>query len=136
MDWRGFLADQMGFFTPADLPGVVLVVLIGAAAAWGLGRIARASGATARELAVWGALSAFAVALVKGSLPMSVALVALAILVRADAGVDGRAKLLRTAAVVIGGGCGTGASLVVAVGLLPLALVMRWALRRSGEVAS
>lgn len=136
MDWRGFLADQMGFFTPADLPGVVLVVLIGAAASWGLGRIAGAPANAARELAVWGALAAFAVALVKGSLPMSVALVALAILVRADAGVDGRAKLLRTAAVVIGGGCGTGASLVVAVGLLPLALVMRWALRRGGEVAS
>jgi hypothetical protein len=92
--------------------GVVLVVLIGAAASWGLGRIAGASAKAARELAVWGALAAFAVALVKGSLPMSVALVALAILVRADAGVDGRAKLLRTAAVVIGGGCGTGASVV------------------------
>ncbi|MBK8339013.1 MAG: hypothetical protein IPK99_02920 [Flavobacteriales bacterium] len=133
MDWKGFLADQMGFFTPADLPGVVLVVLIGAAASWGLGRIAGAPAQAARELAVWGGLAAFAVALVKGSLPMSVSLVALAVLVRADAGVDGKGKLLRTAAVVIGGGCGTGASLVVGVGLLPLALVMRWALRRSGE---
>lgn len=136
MDWRGTLADQMGFFTPADLPGVVLVILLGGAASWGLGRIAGESPSGARELAVWGALAAFAVALVKGSLPMSIALVALAILVRADAGVDGRAKLLRTAAVVIGGGCGTGASIVVAVGLLPLALMMRWALRRSGEAAS
>ncbi|MBV6403722.1 MAG: hypothetical protein IT228_03770 [Flavobacteriales bacterium] len=129
MDLMGLIADQLGFFTPQDLPGLALAVLLAAAMAFGAARLAGASGAEARRLVLWAAVAALGVALVKGSVPFSIALVALALLVRADAEADPRARVLKALAVVVGGGCGTGAAIPVLVGLVPVALIARWALR-------
>ncbi len=129
MDLMGLLADQLGFFTPQDLPGLVLAVLLATAMAFGAARLAGAGTREARQLALWAAVAALGVALVKGSVPFSIALVALALLVRAEAGADPRQRLLKALAVVVGGGCGTGAALPVLVGLVPVALIARWALR-------
>lgn len=129
MDLMGILADQLGFFTPQDLPGLALAVLFAAALAFGAGRVAGAGSMEARQLALWAAVAALGVALVKGSVPFSIALVALALLVRAEAGDGHRHRVLKALAVVLGGGCGTGAAIPVLVGLVPLALIARWALR-------
>ncbi|NUQ16822.1 MAG: hypothetical protein HUU33_16050, partial [Flavobacteriales bacterium] len=69
MDLMGLIADQLGFFTPQDLPGLALAVLLAAAMAFGAARLAGASGAEARRLVLWAAVAALGVALVKGSVP-------------------------------------------------------------------
>jgi len=129
MDLMGLIADQLGFFSPRDLPGIALSVLLATAMAFLTVRLAGAPADHARSLALWAAVAALAVALVKGSVPFSIALVAVVLLVRPDGAVGGRERALMALAVVVGAGCGTGAAIPVAVGLLPLALVARWALR-------
>jgi hypothetical protein len=134
MDLKGLLADQLGFFSPADLPGLALAVLVAAALAYAVTRLAGAAAMEARQLALWAAVAALGVALVKGSVPFSIALVALALLVRPEAAEGHRQRVLKAMAVVLGGGCGTGAAVPVVVGLIPLALIARWALRDAREV--
>lgn len=134
MDLMGLLADQLGFFSPQDLPGLALAVLIAAALAFLVARVAGATGVEARQLALWAAVAAMGVALVKGSVPFSIALVALALLVRPEAAEGQRHRVLQGMAVVLGGGCGTGAAIPVVVALIPLALIARWALRDAREV--
>lgn len=133
MDLMGLIADQLGFFTPQDLPGLALAVLFAAALAFMVGRVAGAAAIEARQLALWAGVAALGVALVKGSVPFSIALVALALLVRVEAGEGQRHRVLKAMAVVLGGGCGTGAAIPVVVGLIPLALIARWALRDARE---
>ncbi|MCC6400049.1 MAG: hypothetical protein IT227_04730 [Flavobacteriales bacterium] len=134
MDLMGLLADQLGFFSPHDLPGLAMAVLFSAALAVLVARVAGATVVEARHLALWAAVAALGVALVKGSVPFSIALVALALLVRPEAAEGQRHRVLKALAVVVGGGCGTGAAIPVVVGLIPLALIARWALRDAREV--
>lgn len=125
------LADQMGAFTPYDIGNGVLAVLLAALLAFVAGLVGRASGDSApKHLAVLAALVALAVLFVRASVPLSIALVGVALLVRPglSAPQEGtwRSSLPRLAAVVIGIGCGSSAALVALVLMVPVALLLRW----------
>ena len=129
MDFRGMLADQMGHFTGYDLPAIVLGMLLAALLAFVLGLITRSSDPQPRYLAALGTIAALAVALVHSSVPLSIALVALALMVRGELRETGvKAFTLRMAALVIGAGCGASAGIVVLVAFVPLAILLRWSL--------
>jgi hypothetical protein len=125
MDITGLIADQMGLFTPYDILGALISVVLAAL----LGLVtARATGGD-RSLVVWAALAAFAVAVVRASVPMAIALVAVVMLVRSSGPpADQRTQALRAVALVLGAGCGTGAGIITAVCAIPLLLLLRWAL--------
>jgi hypothetical protein len=132
MDLQGIIADQMGAFTPHDIGGALFSVLLAATLAFLLALMLRASsGVSPRMLAVLAAIVAFAVVLVRGSVPLSIALVGLLLLVRPGVReVQDRwtAKgLLQLAAVAIGLGCGSSAGLIVLLLVIPVALLLRWA---------
>ena len=71
-------------------------------------------------------LNTLAVVFVRAQLPLAVALVALVLLVRPQVADQG-GRVLLTASVVIGLGCGSGATLIVGALFLPMLLVARWA---------
>lgn len=128
MDLKGLIADQMGHFTPYQITGVVLAVVLAALVSYATAII---SGGPGREIArsttVLAAIVAFAVALVRASVPLSIALVACALLVRGIlAGEDRASAMLRVAAVAIGVGCGSSSGIVVLAAFVPLALLLRW----------
>ncbi len=126
MDIKGFVADNLGHFSPYDIPNLMFVLLLAAFLGWCIGIAGRAN---ATGTAAWAALSALAVAFVRMQLPMALALLALLILVRPriDAQENG---LLLVSAVVIGFGCGSGASLVMAIVAIPYLFILRWAVTR------
>ena len=72
------------------------------------------------------AVMAFASGLVRGSVPLAIALVAAVLLVRGATELTSRAALLRFTALAIGLGCGASASVVVMAVGTPLALLLRW----------
>ena len=127
MDLKALLADQLGHFTLYDI-GTALVSLVAAALlAFVVGLLARAKHPAPRELAVSAAVFAFAVALVRASVPLSIALVAAVLLLRGEVRDSDRPSLtLRFAAIAIGLGCGSSASLIVAALAIPLGLLLRW----------
>lgn len=125
------LADQMGAFTPYDIGNGVLALLLAALLAFVAGLIGRASGDQApKHLATLAAVAALAVLFVRGSVPLSIALVGVALLVRTGSPVarEGgwRSSLPQLVAVVIGVGCGSGAALIALVLMVPVALLLRW----------
>jgi hypothetical protein len=130
MDVKGLIADQMGNFTPYQIAGVLLSVVLAALLAYATVLIVGGQGGgQARSLGVTAAIVAFAVALVKASLPLSIALVAVALLLRGSLSGDDRGgMLLRLAVVAIGVGCGASAGIIVLAAFLPVALLLRWAL--------
>jgi hypothetical protein len=129
MDIRTFLAAQMGFFTPTDIAQSVFSVVLAAGLAFLSSRISRgANGHHARTLAVMAAAMAMAVALVRGSLMLSVVLVAAVWWVRGHEEEKGsRATVARFVAAAIGIGCGSGASVPTVALIVPLTLLLRWA---------
>lgn len=133
MDFQGMIADQMGALTPYDIGGALVSVCCAALGTYAVGAIAvRRDAPGLREHAALAALLAAVTVLVRGSLPLAVALLAGLLLVRsARERTDAVAadRLLQVLAVVAGVGCGAGGSLIVLVLLLPLALLLRWALR-------
>ena len=128
MDWTGLLADQLGSFTRYDILGVLLGMLIAGGLGYLLGLVARSDAAERRNMTVLAAVIALAVALVRASVPLSIALVAVALLLRREpAALAGRPFLLRLCAVAIGVGCGSSAGLIVLAAFVPLAFLLRWA---------
>lgn len=127
MDLKGFVADHMGHFSPFDLPNilfsVVAALVLGyALARWGGGR----SGSEVRSLALWAALSALGVAFVRSQLPLAIAFLALVLLAK---GQEGRPqdRVLVFGSLVLGLGCGSGATLVTILVAIPFVLLVRWA---------
>jgi uncharacterized membrane protein YccC len=130
MDLYGLLTDQMGHFTPADLWGLVLGMLLAALLAFGVGALVRGPEVPdARVLAVLAAVVALAVALVRAQVPLAIALVAVALLFKPSAPSEGwRSRLPQFIAVVLGAACGSSAGIAAVVAFLPLVLLLRWAL--------
>ena len=127
MDIKGLLADQLGHFTIHDIGTALVSMLAAALLAFVLGLLARAGSAWSRELATASAVVAFAVNLVRASVPLSIALVAVALLLRGETReMDRRSWALRLAALAIGLGCGSHAALIVAALAVPLGLLLRW----------
>lgn len=128
MNLRTLLADQMGSATPYDIPGLLLSVGLAALLAFAMAAIAGAERAHRGGIAVLAAVAALAVALVRTSVPLALALVAVAVIARpVRSTAEERDPLLELAALCIGLGCGASASLITAIGVLPISLLMRFA---------
>lgn len=131
MDLKGFLADQMGHLTVYDLPLLLFNVLAAMALAIMGGRVAGA-GVALRSMALLAGVTAFAVFLVKGSLPLAVALVAAVLLLLTRRGTEEEGDMApRLFAVAVGFGFGASAGAITLVVAIPLAFVLRWTLKRS-----
>ncbi len=131
MDIRGLVADHMGHFSVYDIPGVLFVLLMATLmsfvlAKWG----ARLIGDEARTMALWGAGAAMATAFVRSQLPIAVLVLAAAVLVGRAEMKNGRTVILFSV-LTIGIGCGSGASIVVGLALIPYFFILRWAFRSS-----
>lgn len=127
MNLKGMLADQLGHFTPYDIGTALISLFAAALLAFVAGSLARAKVPSPREMAVSAAVLAFAVCLVRASVPLSIALVAAVLLLRGEVKeMDRGALALRLAALGIGLGCGSSASLIVAALVVPLGLLLRW----------
>jgi hypothetical protein len=129
MDLKALIADQMGYFTPPDI-ATALVSLLAAAFFGFIAAMVTGAGTDPgkREMAVTAALVAFAVHMVRASVPLSIALVAVVLLLRGEVRSSSTRSLqLRLFAMAIGVGCGSSASIMVAALVLPLGLLLRWA---------
>lgn len=127
MDIRGFATDHFGHFSPYDIPNLLFSVIAAAAlgyamARWGGGK----RGTDLRVLALWAGTAALGVGLVRAQLPLAVAMLALVVLARGDGGTR-QDRVLLFASLMLGLGCGSGASLVTLAVALPFVLVVRWA---------
>ncbi len=127
MDIMGFVVDNMGHFGPFDLPNLLFAVFMAtflgyALARWGGGK----RGAELRTLALWAGASALAVGFVRTQLPLAVVLLALVLLAKGNDGPKQERPLL-FGSLVLGMGCGSGASLVALALAVPFILVVRWA---------
>lgn len=127
MDIKGFIVDQVGHFAVQDILNVAFSVVVASMLTLLLARFGGGvKGKEARQLLLWSATSALGVGFVKAQLPLALALVAIAILVGAPRE-EGGSRLLTAGALVIGLGCGSGASLVTIILALPYVLLVRWA---------
>jgi hypothetical protein len=127
MDLKALLADQLGHFTVYDIGTALVSMLAAAVLALVLGLLVRSKAPAPKELSISAAVFAFAVGLVRASVPLSIALVAAVLLLRGDVRETDRTSLtLRFAALAIGLGCGSSASLIVAALVVPLGLLLRW----------
>lgn len=125
MDIKGLIADQLGHFTPYDIGTALISMLAAALLAYAVGLLAKAS--APKDLSSSAAVMAFAVSLVRASVPLSIALVAAALLLRGEVrNSERRALSMRFAALAIGLGCGSSASIIVAALAVPLGLLLRW----------
>lgn len=128
MDIKGLIADQMGFFTPYDVAGALLCVTLAALFGFLLAIIAKSEPAERRGSAALAAVIAFAVALVRASVPLSIGLVAVALLLGNHGTTDRPSgRLLRYGVAAVGIGCGSSAAIVVVALLVPIGLLLRWA---------
>ncbi len=132
MDLKGAIADHMGHFSVYDIPNLLFVLVAALvfgylAASWG----ARQQGGEARYSALWAATASLAAALVRSQLPLATLVLAAAVLVgrRGDAKPD--TTLLTM--LLIGIGCGSGASVIVGIALVLFIPIMRWALPRAKQ---
>ena len=128
MDLKGVIADHMGHFSVYDIPNLFLV-LVGSVvlgyitAIWG----ARSTAQDARRSALWAAAGALAAGLVRSQLPLATLVLAAAVLVgKRD---DGNSGLDRVIMLLIGIGCGSGATVIVGIALIVFIPIMRWALK-------
>jgi NO-binding membrane sensor protein with MHYT domain len=125
MDFKALLADQLGHFTPYDIGTALISLFAAALLAYAVGLLAKAP--APKELSLSAAVMAFAVSLVRASVPLSIALVAAALLLRGEVReADKKVLPLRLAALAIGLGCGSSASLIVGALVVPLGLLLRW----------
>jgi ABC-type amino acid transport system permease subunit len=132
MDLKATLADQLGHFTVQDIATALVSLLAAALFGFLFALMVRPPyGRSPRETSLLAAVVAFAVALVRASVPLSICLVGLVLMVRTPDGDGGRGHLHRLMAVAIGLGCGSSAALVVAALIVPMGLLFRWA--RSGQ---
>lgn len=125
MDLKGAIADHMGHFSVYDIPNVLFVLVASLvfgfmAARWG----ERASTAQARQRAYWSTTAALATALVRSQLPLAVLVLAAAVLVGRRTGERPDGSLFPM--MVIGIGCGAGASVIVAAALVVFIPIARW----------
>ncbi|MBX2973551.1 MAG: hypothetical protein KF797_10640 [Flavobacteriales bacterium] len=128
MDIKGAIADHMGHFSVYDIPNLLFVLVAALvfgylAARWGAGR----QGAEARHDALWAATAALAAALVRSQLPLATLVLAAAVLVGRRG--DARPDTTLLTMLLIGIGCGSGASVIVGIALVLFIPIMRWALR-------
>lgn len=129
MDIMGFLADHMGHFSLYDIPNLLFAVLLATLLGYLLGRVGgQVRGTELRALALWAGSAALAAALVRSQLPLAVLLLAFVLLVKNNDSAT-RDRVLLFGALVLGLGCGSGASLVTLVVAIPFILVVRWAFR-------
>lgn len=129
MDALGFVMDHMGHFAPIDIANLLFAMLIAALLGYLWSRFGPGQAVQqAKESALWAALTALATGLVRAQLPLAVALLAIIMLVRGRES-NGADRLAQFGALVIGLGCGSGASLVVIAIAIPFILVARWAFR-------
>ncbi|HEY0976822.1 MAG TPA: hypothetical protein VGE21_05085 [Flavobacteriales bacterium] len=129
MDIQGAIADQMGALTLHDVGGASVSVLFAVLLTYAAGLFARR---TDREAlhghAAWAACIAAATVLVRGSLPLAVTLLAVLVSLRPSSdGTSADDRRLRLFALVAGVGCGSGASLIALVLLVPGAFLLRLA---------
>ena len=129
MDLKGFVADQLGHFSLYDIPEVLFVLLASMFFGYVLTVFgAREGGREAKRMAFWAAAAALATALVRSQLPLAVLMLAAAVLVgkRSNGSKD---DTLFFSLLAIGIGCGSGATVVVGLALVPYLLIMRWVMR-------
>ncbi len=129
MDLKGAIADHMGHFSAYDIPGVLFVLVSSALFGYFLARWgARATVADARKLALWAGSAALATALVRSQLPVAMVVLAAVLLVgkRPESNVDGAVFF---SALLIGIGCGSGATVIVGVAMIPYFFLIRWVYR-------
>lgn len=128
---KNWLFDQFGAFSFYDLPSVLLSLFAAGAltalAAW---LIAPGSKELRSGVAL-AALAALAVLMVRGSAPLAIALVGVVLLLNGGEGSVKRTPV-HLVAVVVGLGCGAGATAIVAMLLVPVALLWRWVLAVRG----
>ncbi len=127
MDLKGLVADQLGHFSIYDIPEVLFVLVVAALAGYFLARWgARERGQVLKQMAFWAAAAALAAVFVRSQLPMAALMLAAAVLVgkRNEAG----GEVLFFSTLVVGIGCGSGATVVVLIALIPYVLLMRWAM--------
>lgn len=129
MDLKGLVADHMGHFSMYDIPGLLFVLmaatLIGfVMARWGAGE----RGVEARRTAFWCTAAALATAIVRSQLPIAALVLAAAVLVgkRAPQKAD---DAVFWSVLLAGIGCGSGATVIVCIAMIPYLLLMRWAYR-------
>ncbi|MFN6178815.1 MAG: hypothetical protein ACK46G_14930 [Flavobacteriales bacterium] len=127
MDLKGFAADHMGHFTLYDVPNMLVSMLLSALLAYVLATFGwRSDPPQARRLALWAVVSAMGVGFVRAQFPLAISLLALVLLLRAQ-DMPASERLPLFAALVIGLGCGSGASLIVVAVFVPFLLLARWA---------
>ncbi len=104
------------------------MLLMAAALSWAVAFIgAGIRGSEPRILALWGATAALGVAFMRMQLPIALALLAIVILVKPNVS-DNRERVLLFGSLVIGLGCGSGASLIMAIATIPYLIIVRWAI--------
>lgn len=125
MDIKGVIADHMGHFSAYDIPNVLFVLVASlffgfVTARWG----ARASLDRSKRAAMWATTSSLATALVRSQLPLATLVLAAAVLVGRQPEERSESTLLTM--LVIGIGCGSGASVIVGAALVLFIPIMRW----------
>ncbi|MBL7939096.1 MAG: hypothetical protein JNL43_07045 [Flavobacteriales bacterium] len=133
MDLKGLVADHMGHFSIYDIPSILFVLvaatLIGfVMAKWGAG----VQGVEARKLAFWCTVAALATAIVRSQLPIAALVLAAAVLVGKRSSHQGDDALFWSI-LLAGIGCGSGATVIVCIAMVPYLLLMRWAYRPSAH---
>lgn len=118
----------MGHFSVYDIPNLLFVLLASVVfgyltSIWG----ARSNAEGARRAALWAGVGALAAGLVRSQLPLATLVLAAAVLVgsreEGDRGMD------RIIMLLIGIGCGSGATVIVGIALVLFIPIMRWALK-------
>ncbi|MEO8066900.1 MAG: hypothetical protein ABI599_04325 [Flavobacteriales bacterium] len=128
MDLNTLLYDQLGHFAAADIATILFGMFAAALLAWLAGLIGKAVEGERRQMALLAAVTTMAIWIVRASLPLSLALVAVALFLRSPQSDGGWRSLGQRAVVLaIGVGCGASAALVTVIPALLLALLLRWA---------
>jgi len=115
----------MGYFSLYDIPNLFIAILAAALLTYLSGKLGlRANKAALLTLMAWSATVALGVGLVKGQLAFAVILAAILIVAKGytPKEISGGALLM---AMVIGLGCGSGATLITLVALVPLVILLR-----------
>ena len=126
MDVKGFVVDQLGHFSVYDLPEVLFVIVVAALLGYALARFgARQTGTVLKQMAFWAAAAALAAVFVRSQLPMAALMLAAAVLAGKRSYEMGNDALFSV--LVVGIGCGSGATVVVVLAMIPYLFLMRWA---------
>jgi len=127
MDVKGFVVDQLGHFSVYDLPEVLFVIVVAALLGYTLARFgARRTGTVLKQMAFWAAAAALAAVFVRSQLPMAALMLAAAVLAGKRGSEMGNDALFFSV-LVVGIGCGSGATVVVVLAMVPYLFLMRWA---------